>query len=111
MQYASTGWGIKNSTLDTATKANHLSYIGDATIGKNVNIGAGVVTCNYNGVKKYQTIIGDDTFIGSNSSLIAPIIIGSNALIGASSFVNMDVPNNTFASGRGKQEMKPNRRK
>ena len=102
---------IKNSILDAASSAAHLSYIGDSIIGKNVNIGAGVVTCNYDGFKKYQTIIADDTFVGSNSSLIAPITIGTNSFIGAGSFINQNVPNNTFASGRSKQQMKPNRRK
>jgi len=101
---------IKNSVLDIYTKVNHLSYIGDAKVGKNVNIGAGVVTCNYDGLKKYATIIKDDTFIGSNSVLIAPISIGSNSMIGASSFINQDVPDKTFAIGRSKQQMKINRR-
>ncbi len=102
---------IKNSTFGTGTKASHLSYIGDAVIGSNVNIGAGVVTCNYDGLKKHKTIIKNNTFIGSNSSLISPITIGCNSLIGASSFINKDVPDNTFAIGRSQQLMKPNRRK
>jgi acetyltransferase-like isoleucine patch superfamily enzyme len=102
---------IKNSTLDIGTKAGHLSYIGDAEIGKNVNIGAGTITCNYDGLKKYKTIVGDDCFIGSNSSLVAPITIGVKSLVGAGSFINKDVPDHTFAIGRSKQSMKPNRRK
>jgi bifunctional UDP-N-acetylglucosamine pyrophosphorylase/glucosamine-1-phosphate N-acetyltransferase len=102
---------IKNSTFGTGSKASHLSYIGDATIGSNVNIGAGVVTCNYDGLKKHKTIIKNNSFIGSNSSLISPITIGCNTLIGASSFINKDVPDDTFAIGRSQQLMKPNRRK
>jgi bifunctional UDP-N-acetylglucosamine pyrophosphorylase/glucosamine-1-phosphate N-acetyltransferase len=102
---------IKNSTFGIGTKASHLSYIGDATIGSNVNIGAGVVTCNYDGLKKYKTVIKDNSFIGSNSSLISPLTIGCNSLIGASSFINKDVPDYTFAIGRSQQLMKPNRRK
>lgn len=78
---------IKNSILDTDTKAGHLTYIGDAVIGKNVNIGAGTVTCNYDGLKKYKTIIKDYCFIGSNSTLIAPVIIGTKSLIGAGSIL------------------------
>lgn len=102
---------IKNSTLASGTKASHLAYIGDARLGKNVNIGAGVVTCNYDGVKKHNTVINDNSFVGSNSTLIAPIIIGTGSFIGAGSFINEDVPDNTFAIGRSKQNMKPNRRK
>lgn len=100
---------IKNSILDSV-KVSHLSYIGDAVVGKNVNIGAGVITCNYDGFEKHTTIIKEDTFIGSNSTLIAPITIGSNSLIGAASFINRDVPDKTFAIGRSTQSMKPNRR-
>jgi serine acetyltransferase len=102
---------IKNSTLGTGTKVSHLSYIGDAQVGENVNIGAGVITCNYDGLKKYTTVIHDNTFVGSNSTLIAPITIGMRSLIGAGSFINTDVPDNTFAVGRSKQNMKPNKRK
>ncbi len=100
---------IKNTELASGTKISHLSYIGDAKIGKNVNIGAGVITCNYDGFKKYTTTIKDDSFIGSNSSLIAPITIGSRSLIGAGSFINKDVPDETFAQGRSKQIMKGNK--
>jgi bifunctional UDP-N-acetylglucosamine pyrophosphorylase/glucosamine-1-phosphate N-acetyltransferase len=102
---------IKNSTIDFSSKIGHLSYIGDAKIGKNVNIGAGVVTCNYDGFGKHKTIIGDGTFVGSNSAVIAPIIIGSNSLIGAGSFINKNVPDQTFATGRSKQQMTINKRK
>ncbi|XVN43527.1 MAG: DapH/DapD/GlmU-related protein [Candidatus Rickettsia vulgarisii] len=100
---------IKNSTLDIGTKAGHLSYIGDAEIGKNVNIGAGTITCNYDGLKKHKTIIKDHSFIGSNSALVAPITIGTKSLVGAGSFINQDVPDHTFAIGRSKQSIKPNR--
>ena len=100
---------IKNTEIASGSKASHLSYIGDGKIGKNVNIGAGVITCNYDGFKKHITIIKDDSFIGSNSSLIAPLTIGSNSLIGAGSFINQDVPDNTFAQGRSEQIMKHNR--
>ena len=102
---------IKNSKLASGTKASHLSYIGDAKIGKNVNVGAGVITCNYDGFKKHVTVVGDNSFIGSNSSLIAPVTIGTNSLIGAGSFINKDVPDYTFAKGRAEQIMKPNKRK
>lgn len=102
---------IKNSVLGSHTKASHLSYIGDAQVGENVNIGAGVVTCNYDGLKKYNTVINNDTFVGSNSTLIAPITIGTRSFIGAGSFINTDVPNDTFAIGRSNQNMKPNKRK
>ena len=102
---------IKNSKLGSGTKASHLSYIGDAKIGKNVNVGAGVITFNYDGFKKHVTVVGNNSFIGSNSSLIAPVTIGTNSLIGAGSFINKDVPDYTFAKGRAKQIMKPNKRK
>lgn len=102
---------IKNSAIDLRSKVGHLTYIGDAKIGKNVNIGAGVVTCNYDGFNKHNTIIGDNSFVGSNSAIIAPIIIGSNSLIGAGSFINENVPDQTFAIGRSKQKMTQNKRK
>lgn len=84
---------IKNSTLNQKTKINHLSYIGDTIIGKNVNIGAGTITCNYDGEKKYQTIIGDNVFVGSDCQLIAPLKIGSNKMIAAGTTVWRDIPN------------------
>lgn len=83
---------IKKTTLGEHSKANHLSYLGDAQIGKNVNIGAGVITCNYDGVNKHQTEIGDEAFIGSNSQLVAPVKIESNATIGAGSTITHDAP-------------------
>jgi len=83
---------VKNSQIQSGTKINHLSYIGDAKIGKNVNVGAGTITCNYDGVKKHQTIIEDDVFVGSNTALIAPIRVGKKATIGAGSTLSKAVP-------------------
>lgn len=91
---------IKNSTLDKHTKAKHLSYIGDATIGSHVNIGAGTITCNYNGLTKHKTIIHDNAFIGSNNSIIAPITIGHNAYTAAGSTITDNVPDNALAIAR-----------
>lgn len=102
---------IKNSALGAGSKAGHLSYLGDSEIGSNVNIGAGVVTCNYDGKEKHKTQIKNNSFIGTNSSIIAPITIGNNTLIGAGSFINQNVPDNHFAIGRAKQENKLNKRK
>jgi len=90
---------IKNSTIGSGTKAGHFSYLGDSKIGKNVNIGAGTITCNYDGEKKHETIIGDDSFIGSNSLLIAPINIGKKVITGAGSVVNKNIPDNSKAIG------------
>lgn len=85
---------VKNSVIGNGSKINHLSYIGDTTMGKEVNIGAGTITCNYDGVNKHQTIIEDDVMIGSDSQLIAPIRVGKGAMVGAGSTVNKDVPEN-----------------
>lgn len=94
---------VKKSTFAEGSKANHLSYIGDTTVGKNCNIGAGTITCNYDGVTKNKTIIGDGAFIGSNCSLIAPVTIGDNATIGAGSTVSKDAPGNKLTVSRSKQ--------
>jgi len=94
---------VKKSTLGVGSKVNHLSYIGDTTIGSHANIGAGTITCNYDGVNKFQTEIADGAFIGSNSSLIAPVKIGKNATVGAGSAINKDVPDGMLSVGRGKQ--------
>ena len=94
---------IKNSTIKTGTKASHLSYIGDAEIGKNVNIGAGAITCNYDGQKKHKTKIEDDVFVGSNTSLVAPIKIKKGATIGAGSCITIDAPAKSLNVGRAKQ--------
>ncbi len=90
----------KNMTLGKGSKANHLSYLGDAQIGSDVNIGAGTITCNYDGAKKHQTIIKNSVFVGSNSSLVAPIVIEENATIGAGSTITADVPNNKLVISR-----------
>ncbi len=82
----------KNAVFDTDSKASHLTYLGDVTIGKDVNIGAGTITCNYDGANKHQTIIGDGVFIGSDTQLIAPVTIGENATVGAGSTINKNVP-------------------
>ena len=91
---------IKNSTIGSDTSIGHLAYVGDANIGNKVNIGAGCVTCNYDGVKKNKTYIGNKSFVGSNTSLIAPVKIGKNAKIGAGSVINKDIPNNKLAVRR-----------
>ena len=94
---------IKKSTLGKNSKANHLSYIGDSIIGKLVNIGAGTITCNYDGVKKSRTNIKDKVFIGSNSSLVAPITINEGSLVGAGSVITKNVKKNSLALTRGVQ--------
>jgi len=94
---------VKKSTIGKNSKVNHLSYIGDSFIGKNVNIGAGTITCNYDGKIKNKTKIADGAFIGSNTSLIAPVKIGKKAVIGAGSSISKNVPNNSLAITRGKQ--------
>jgi len=97
---------VKKSVIGDGAKINHLSYIGDATIGARSNIGAGTITCNYDGFFKYTTIIGEDAFIGANSSLLAPISIGNGAFVGSGSVVTDDVPANALALARGKQVVK-----
>ncbi len=94
---------IKKSTLGEGSKAGHLSYLGDAQLGDKVNIGAGTITCNYDGVNKLSTTIGDNAFIGSNSSLVAPVAIGENATIGAGSVITKTVKDQELAIARGKQ--------
>lgn len=94
---------MKKSRLGKGSKANHLTYLGDADVGEKVNIGAGTITCNYDGVNKSKTIIGDNAFIGSNSSLVAPVEIGSTATIGAGSVITATVKEKQLAVARGKQ--------
>ena len=94
---------VKKSTLGKNSKANHLTYIGDAQIGKSVNIGAGTITCNYDGFKKSKTRIKDNVFIGSNSSLVAPITINEKSVIGASSVITKNVKKKSLALTRSKQ--------
>lgn len=97
---------IKKSVLETNAKVNHLSYIGDSSIGKDVNIGAGTITCNYDGINKHRTVIEQGVFIGSNSALVAPVQIGKNALIAAGSVITDNVPENNLAIARGRQTNK-----
>lgn len=93
----------KKSVIGAGSKVSHLSYIGDATIGEDANIGAGTITCNYDGVNKHNTIIGDDVFIGSNTALVAPVTVEKGATVGAGSVVTSDVRANQLAVARGKQ--------
>ena len=103
---------IKKSTLGKKSKVNHLTYIGDATIGKSVNVGAGTITCNYDGIKKYKTRIKDNVFIGSNSSLVAPITLEKNSIIGAGSVITRNVSKKSLALTRSQQlELKNYKRK
>ncbi len=97
----------KKTTIGRGSKANHLSYLGDAIIGDRVNIGAGTITCNYDGVHKHPTTIGDAVFVGSNSGLVAPITIGEGAYIAAGSTITEDVPEGALALGRSRQVTKP----
>lgn len=94
---------VKKSTLEPGVKAGHLTYLGNATIGRDTNIGAGTITCNYDGVNKFDTIIGEEVFIGSSSMLVAPLNIGDKALTGAGSVITKDVPANALAVERTKQ--------
>jgi bifunctional UDP-N-acetylglucosamine pyrophosphorylase/glucosamine-1-phosphate N-acetyltransferase len=98
----------KNAILDEGAKASHLSYLGDCVVGKNSNIGAGTITCNYDGQKKSQTSIGEGVFVGSNSALVAPVTIKSGALVGAGSVITKNVPENALALGRARQENREN---
>jgi bifunctional UDP-N-acetylglucosamine pyrophosphorylase/glucosamine-1-phosphate N-acetyltransferase len=94
---------VKNSEIATSSKANHLSYIGDSSVGSRVNIGAGTITCNYDGANKHRTIIEDDAFIGSNTQLVAPVKIGRGATIGAGSTITRDAPEGELTLSRAKQ--------
>jgi UDP-N-acetylglucosamine diphosphorylase/glucosamine-1-phosphate N-acetyltransferase len=94
---------VKKSTIGKKSKINHLSYIGDSEIGRDVNIGAGTITCNYDGINKSKTKIKNNVFIGSNSSLVAPITINENSIIGAGSVITKNVRKNSLALTRGKQ--------
>jgi len=96
----------KKTILGKGAKANHFTYLGDAEIGDNTNIGAGTITCNYDGKNKHKTSVGEDSFIGTNSSLVAPVEIGKNAYVGAGSVITKNVPDNALAVGRGKQVVK-----
>ena len=98
---------VKKSVLGEGAKANHLSYIGDAEVGAGANIGAGTITCNYDGYFKYKTVIGEGAFIGSNSALVAPVKIGADAIVGAGSTVTRDVAAGELRIVRGEQLVKP----
>ena len=93
----------KKTVLGPGSKANHLTYLGDAVVGAGVNVGAGTITCNYDGVNKSTTTIADGAFIGSNSSLVAPVTIGEGATIGAGSVITKDAPAGKLTVGRGRQ--------
>jgi len=98
---------LKKTTLGPGAKANHLAYLGDTVVGENTNVGAGTITCNYDGAKKHPTVIGRGAFVGSNSTLVAPITIGDGAYVAAGSAVTEDVPSDALAIGRSRQENKP----
>ncbi|MCB8933233.1 MAG: bifunctional UDP-N-acetylglucosamine diphosphorylase/glucosamine-1-phosphate N-acetyltransferase GlmU [Fimbriimonadaceae bacterium] len=97
---------IKNATLGPKSSVSHLTYIGDAEVGARTNVGAGTITCNYDGFAKHRTVIGEDAFIGSNTTLIAPLKIGDGAFVAAGSVINKEVPANALAVGRSRQEVR-----
>ena len=101
---------IKKSTVGINSKINHLSYIGDTSVGKSVNIGAGTITCNYDGIKKSKTTIKDKVFVGSNSSLVAPVVLNKGSVIGAGSVITKNVNKNSLALTRSSQKEKKNYR-
>jgi len=94
---------VKNSSIAAHSKANHLAYIGDATVGSRVNVGAGTITCNYDGANKYRTIIEDDVFIGSDTQLVAPVTVGKGATLGAGTTLTKDAPPDSLTVSRAKQ--------
>jgi bifunctional UDP-N-acetylglucosamine pyrophosphorylase/glucosamine-1-phosphate N-acetyltransferase len=96
----------KNAVFGAGSKANHLSYLGDASIGAGANIGAGTITCNYDGFAKHKTAVGQGAFVGSNSSLVAPVSIGAGAYVGSGSVITKNVPDNALAVARGQQVIK-----
>jgi bifunctional UDP-N-acetylglucosamine pyrophosphorylase/glucosamine-1-phosphate N-acetyltransferase len=97
---------VKKSTIGTGSKANHLSYIGDAIVGKDVNIGAGVITCNYDGYEKHRTVIEDGVFVGSDAQLVAPVKVGRGAVIAAGATITRDVPEDALAISRVPQAVR-----
>ena len=99
-------WRPKRRRLGKGAKANHLTYLGDAEVGEGTNIGAGTITCNYDGVNKHATRIGKDAFVGSDSTLVAPVSVGDGAYIGAGSCITKDVPADALAVARGRQILK-----
>jgi bifunctional UDP-N-acetylglucosamine pyrophosphorylase/glucosamine-1-phosphate N-acetyltransferase len=94
---------LKKTRFGEGAKAGHLAYLGDSEIGAEVNIGAGTITCNYDGIRKHKTIIGDDAFVGSNSTLVAPVELGAKSYIGAGSVITHPVPEDALAIGRSRQ--------
>jgi bifunctional UDP-N-acetylglucosamine pyrophosphorylase/glucosamine-1-phosphate N-acetyltransferase len=98
---------LKKTRIGTGAKASHLAYLGDSDIGANVNIGAGTITCNFDGYKKHPTQIGAGAFVGSNSTLVAPLEIGAGSYVAAGSVVTQAVPPDALAIARGRQENKP----
>ena len=94
---------VKNSQIASHSKANHLAYVGDSTVGSRVNIGAGAITCNYDGANKHKTVIEDDVFIGTNCELVAPVKVGSGATVGAGTTLTKDVPAGSLTVSRAKQ--------
>jgi bifunctional UDP-N-acetylglucosamine pyrophosphorylase/glucosamine-1-phosphate N-acetyltransferase len=99
----------KKADIGEGSKVPHLTYVGDATLGQKVNIGAGTITCNYDGVSKHQTVIEDEAFVGSNTSLVAPLRVGRGAIVAAGSTVTEEVPADAIAFGRAQQVNKPGR--
>ncbi|MGB7037201.1 MAG: DapH/DapD/GlmU-related protein, partial [Xanthobacteraceae bacterium] len=97
---------VKEAVIEAGAKSNHLSYIGDAFVGANANVGAGTITCNYDGAAKHRTTIGKNAFIGSNSALVAPVEIGEGAYVGSGSVITENVPADALALGRGRQSVK-----
>jgi bifunctional UDP-N-acetylglucosamine pyrophosphorylase/glucosamine-1-phosphate N-acetyltransferase len=96
----------KKTKLGKGAKANHLTYLGDAEVGAGSNIGAGTITCNYDGVNKHKTLIGKEAFIGSDSTLVAPVAVGDGAYVGAGSCITKDVPADSLAVSRARQVVK-----
>lgn len=96
---------VKRSTIGQNTKAKHLAYLGDVTLGQNVNIGAGTIFCNYNGVAKQPTTVGDHAFIGSNTTIVAPLYIGNHAMTGAGSVITKNIPDNCLAIARTQSQV------
>lgn len=94
---------VKKSTVGLESKINHLTYVGDAAVGARVNIGAGTITCNYDGVNKHRTVIGDDAFIGSGTELVAPVTVGNGATIGAGTTLTRTAPEGKLTVGRARQ--------
>ncbi len=98
---------VKKATVEEGAKVNHLTYIGDARIGRGANIGAGTITCNYDGYSKFITDIGEGAFIGSNSSLVAPVSVGNGAYVASGSVITESVPEDALAFGRARQKTLP----